>query len=115
MVLAVIPQIIPFLEMMGGEMPWNTRLLVNITTWVTENVLTGAYVLGTVVPGFMVAGRTRRGRLVMDNLKMKLPLFGQLISYAMIVQFAKVGSAHNPTTCFLFVAWRDKLLKLCIC
>lgn len=89
MVLVVIPQIIPFLEMMGGEMPWNTRLLVNITTWATENAVTGAYVLGTAVLAFVAAGRTRRGRYVIDSLKTKLPLFGQLISYAIIVQFAK--------------------------
>lgn len=89
MVLVVIPQIIPFLEMMGGEMPWNTRLLVDITTWATKNAVTGAYVLGTAVLIFVVAGRTSRGRYVIDSLKTKLPLFGQLISYAIIVQFAK--------------------------
>lgn len=89
MVLFVIPQIIPFLDMMGGEMPWNTRLLVSITTWATENAITGAYVLGAVVLGFVAAGRTRRGRYVIDSLKTRVPLFGRLISYAIIVQFAK--------------------------
>jgi type IV pilus assembly protein PilC len=89
MVLVVIPQIIPFLEMMGGEMPWNTRLLVDVTNWATENAVTGAYVLGAAVLIFVVAGRTSRGRYMLDSLKTKLPLFGQLISYAIIVQFAK--------------------------
>lgn len=89
MVLVVIPQIIPFLEMMGGEMPWNTRLLVTVTAWATENAVTGAYVLGVILLVFVVAQRTQRGRFGLDRLKMKMPLFGQLISYAIIVQFAK--------------------------
>jgi type IV pilus assembly protein PilC len=89
MVLVVIPQIIPFLEMMGGEMPWNTRLLVDITAWATANVPAAAPLLGAAVLVLMAAGRNRRGRYVMDKLKMRLPLFGQLISYAIIVQFAK--------------------------
>ncbi|MEW6540414.1 MAG: hypothetical protein AB1402_02210 [Bacillota bacterium] len=50
-----------------------------ITTWATENAITGAYVLGAVVLGFVAAGRTRRGRYVLDSLKTRVPLFGRLI------------------------------------
>jgi len=89
MVLVVIPQIIPFLEMMGGEMPWNTRLLVNVTALAQENAKAAGTVLGGVVLTLVLAGRNRRGRYLIDRLKMRLPLFGQLVSYAIIVQFAK--------------------------
>jgi type IV pilus assembly protein PilC len=89
MVLVVIPQIIPFLEMMGGEMPWSTKLLINIADFAMHNVPLAAPYLGMTVFGFLLAGRSRRGRYAIDSLKMRLPLFGLLIRYAIIVQFAK--------------------------
>lgn len=89
MMLVVIPQIIPFLQMMGGELPWNTKLLIAVTNFATANIKNIGLVLAGSILCFLVMNRTKVGRYRIDLLKMKMPLFGFLIRTSIIVQFAK--------------------------
>lgn len=89
MVLVVIPQIIPFLEMMGGEMPWNTRLLIDVTEFAGKNARSGGLALVAAGLLIFVLQKTRLGRYRLDLLKTRMPLFGFLIHNSIIVQFAK--------------------------
>ncbi|MBS4030374.1 MAG: type II secretion system F family protein [Clostridiales bacterium] len=89
MVLVVIPQIIPFLQMMGGELPWNTKLLISVTNFVTKNIKNIGMALVACIMMFLVIHRTKQGRYRIDLIKMKLPLFGFLIRTSIIVQFSK--------------------------
>lgn len=89
MVLGVIPKIIPFIEMMGGEMPWNTKLLVSVTNYTQNNIKSMAMGVASFAGAIFLLYRTRRGRYYLDYAKMLLPLFGVVIQYNIIVQFSK--------------------------
>lgn len=89
MVLVVIPQMIPFIEMMGGEMPWNTLLLIEITEYIGQNIETIAISLLSIIAFSLLAYRTRRGKYYMDFAKMYIPFAGIIIRYNLIVQFTK--------------------------
>jgi type IV pilus assembly protein PilC len=92
MVGFVIPRIIPFLEMMGGELPWNTRILVTAANLVSGHLKDiGLAVLAAASSGILLY-RVRRARYYMDLYMMRLPFFGFIIRYSMIVQFAKTLS-----------------------
>ncbi len=89
MLLVVIPQIIPFLQMMGGELPWNTKLLIDVTNYATANIKRISQTVAGGVLLFWALYKTKGGRYRFDQLKMKMPLFGFIIRTSIIVQFAK--------------------------
>jgi len=75
----VVPKITRMLEDMGQALPWPTQLLIEL-----NNLLAGYWwLLLLVVAGAMLAlARYRQsatGRLRLDRLQLKAPLFGQLL------------------------------------
>ncbi|MCL0106694.1 type II secretion system F family protein, partial [Peptococcaceae bacterium] len=72
----VIPKIMPFIQMQGGQVPWNTQLLMDISSYVQENL--GNIALGMLVSVILLAVLYKipfTGALI-DRYKMVLPVFG---------------------------------------
>ena len=63
----------------GGELPLPTQIVVSLSEFVKGNIL---YILGAVI-GIGIAFRrfykTEKGRVIMDNVFLKLPIFGILL------------------------------------
>ncbi|MCL0032881.1 type II secretion system F family protein [Peptococcaceae bacterium] len=85
----VIPQIMPFIQMQGGQVPWNTQLLMDISSYVQENL--GNIALGMLVSVILLAVLYKipfTGALI-DRYKMVLPVFGSIFQCGMLVHFSK--------------------------
>jgi type IV pilus assembly protein PilC len=88
-----IPSKINDLEkMMGGDLPWNTMVLV----YIADNVSANLARLGTGLGGLVVimagANCLPAGRGFIDRCKMYIPVLGSVFQYAIIVHFAKTFS-----------------------
>jgi type IV pilus assembly protein PilC len=79
-----------FHDLLGDKpLPPVTRFVLAVSNFMQHDglVLLGAVVAIVVIYNFV--GRTRRGRLAIDNLKLRMPLFGNLNRKTAISRFAR--------------------------
>ncbi len=85
----VIPVFEEMFEGMGGALPVPTQIVVNMSRFVKSNIF---YIVGGIVLVIFAIGRfykTERGRALMDDLFLKLPIFGDLIRKAAVAKFTR--------------------------
>jgi type II secretory pathway component PulF len=73
----------------GTELPWSTYLLMNLGKYSQKYGLFVAIILALVVMLFLSAIRQPRGRRWWDEAKLRLPLFGPLLSAFFYAQFCQ--------------------------
>jgi type IV pilus assembly protein PilC len=79
-----------FHDLLGNKpLPPATRLVIGVSGFMQHHglILLGAIVVVVIL--YKVIGRTRRGRLLIDNLKLRMPLFGNLNRKSAISRFAR--------------------------
>jgi len=85
----IIPSFIQMFEDLEVELPLPTRMLLNITNWVTSYWYV---VLVSPVAIFVLAKAitsTRTGRLVVDWMKFHVPLFGSIMNKGAVARFTR--------------------------
>jgi type IV pilus assembly protein PilC len=91
LLIFIVPRFqVIFQDLLGDKpLPPVTRFVLGVSDFMQHQglVLLGAVVAIVVIYNFI--GRTRRGRLAIDNLKLRLPLFGNLNSKTAISRFAR--------------------------
>lgn len=88
----VIPVFKTMFEGMGGALPVPTQIVLNMSDFVRDNIL---YIIGAAAV-FVFAFRrfynTKKGRALIDDLALKLPVFGMLIRKVAVARFARTMS-----------------------
>ena len=84
----VIPAFEKMFKEQGMELHWMTAMLI----WISNSIaswkgLLFAVVVTLAVVGMMAWGRTTTGERVMDSVKLKLPIFGNIIKKAVTARF----------------------------
>ena len=92
MLLFVIPIFIDMFADLDVEMPGITMWVMNTSEWMTEHwyMILGLIIL--VIVAYKMIYRTEQGRLAIDSVKMKMPLFGKLTVKTACAQFARTMS-----------------------
>jgi general secretion pathway protein F len=89
LLIVVVPQITSVFDDMGKTLPWNTRLLITVSTvaggywWLLIPAGTGGYFT------FRRWSRTSRGRGVLDRAKLRMWLIGPLVRFVASARFAR--------------------------
>jgi type IV pilus assembly protein PilC len=88
MLTYVIPKFAEFFEGFGAELPWFTRLLINFSVGLKQNVL---IVLVTAGAGMYLFNRFIKGsgRLWWDRVKLRIPLVGGVLHRFALLQFTQ--------------------------
>jgi general secretion pathway protein F len=92
LLIVVVPQITSVFEDMGKTLPWNTRLLIAVSTlaggywWLLIPAGVGGYF------GFRRWSRTPRGRALLDRAKLRMWLIGPLARFVASARFARTLS-----------------------
>jgi len=94
LVIAVILVfVIPVFEKMfadfGGALPAPTELVVNLSKFVKGNILYIIGALGVFVYGFKRFYGTEKGRVLVDDSLLKLPVFGPLLRKVAVAKFTR--------------------------
>ena len=90
MTIFIIPTFAGIFEQLGAELPAFTLMLVNLSNTLRSSfsfVLIGALIVGTFL--FVQYYKTPTGRRHVDQLILKLPLFGDLIQKTATAQFSR--------------------------
>jgi type IV pilus assembly protein PilC len=74
---------------MGSALPVATQVVVNLSRAIKSNIF---YIIGAMVIFIYAIRRfykTEKGRILMDDLVLRLPLFGQLVRKAAVAKFSR--------------------------
>ena len=73
----------------GAQLPAFTRLVLGISDAVKDNFLATLAILAVVVVVFILIGKTKPGRRLYDKVKLKIPVFGPVVTKVAISRFTR--------------------------
>lgn len=89
LVFFVLPRFQGIFDQLGQELPFITRLMVDITTFLTTYKLWMALAVVMAVVGFTRWVSTSEGRLKWDTIKLKLPIIGTIFTEIEVNRFSR--------------------------
>lgn len=95
MIVFMVPQIRNLYETLGQEdLPFITEVLVSIGGILSNpfTLMLTLFVVFSFVIGFRMYNNTKGGRLLVDRLKLKIPVFGNLIAKIQLTEFCRLTS-----------------------
>lgn len=89
MMIKVMPKLVEVFQNMGSELPWQTRILMSISNFLVAYWwIVIAIIIGVVVV-VRYYGKTKSGRFVLSNIKLRIPVFGKMFKMVNIVRFTR--------------------------
>ena len=92
MLLYVIPIFIDMFKEIDIDMPKFTMFVMGISEWAGAHIYVIVAVVLAVFAAYQAYYRAPNGRKVIDKIKMKMPLFGQLVIKSNCSRFARTAS-----------------------
>lgn len=89
MMIYVIPQLTGVLKESGTDLPLATNIIINTSIFLQSYWWLLLILLIGLGIGFKYLGSTDRGKTILDKLKLKLPIFGKLLSMIYVVRFTR--------------------------
>ncbi len=89
LLIVVIPNFVGMFESSGVPLPWPTKLVVNLSNFVASYIL---IIVGIIVGAYFLFKQyyaTDRGEQVVDQIKLKLPVFGELVQKSSVARFSR--------------------------
>jgi type IV pilus assembly protein PilC len=88
----VIPVFKEMFEGMGGSLPLPTQIVVAMSDFVKNNILYIIGCSGLTIFALKKYYNTKKGRILLDDLSLKLPVFGTLIRKVAVAKFTRTMS-----------------------
>ncbi len=85
----VIPVFKEMFEGMGGALPLPTQIVCNMSDFVKGNILYIGGGIALFIFAFKRFYKTEKGRILLDDLSLKLPVFGMLIRKVAVAKFTR--------------------------
>jgi len=85
----VIPVFEEMFEGMGGALPVPTQIVVNMSRFIKSNILYIIGLIGALIFAIRHFYKTEKGQILMDDLFLRIPLFGPLIRKAAVSKFTR--------------------------
>jgi len=89
MMTYIIPRFRTLFDGLNMQLPWITSFVLNISTAITAYFPMAAAATAALVVALLLAMRTKRGRAVFDQIKLKAPVFGPIFRKLAISRFAR--------------------------
>lgn len=92
LMIVVVPTFVQMFEQSGVTLPLPTRVVVAISDFLQSNILYIAVGIGAAIFFFKRYYATDNGEKVVDNLKLHMPLIGDLIRKSSVARFSRTLS-----------------------
>jgi len=89
MMIFVIPKLTEMYRDFGSELPFLTRALIGVSDAMVKYWYILAAVVGGIVFAFKSYAKTKEGRYKIDEMLLKLPIFGELKKKVILTDFAR--------------------------
>lgn len=89
LLVKVVPVFKDIFEGLGGDLPWPTKVTVTLSEFLQQRwYIFIALIIGIIV-FFHYWGKTPSGRMTIDILKLRMPLFGPLVMKSSVAKFCR--------------------------
>ena len=88
----IVPQFASILTQLGGDLPAITKGLIWVSNFLQTKSLLLLGIILAVMFAYRTYYRTNKGRHVIDRIKLKIPVFGNLISKSSLASFSRTFS-----------------------
>ncbi|MFT5686807.1 MAG: type IV pilus assembly protein PilC [Myxococcota bacterium] len=86
-------KVVPTFEVMfadfGGTLPAPTQFVIDLSNWLQANFLVIVVAAVALIFGFRFMYNNKRGRLIIDRVSLKLPVFGDLLTKVAVARFCR--------------------------
>lgn len=89
LLLKVVPTFEAMFSEMGGAMPAPTQFVINLSKWLQGNFIFIVVGIAATIFAVRFAYRNPKGRMAIDRLLLKLPVFGDLLSKTAVARFCR--------------------------
>jgi type II secretory pathway component PulF len=87
--LVMVPKFAAMFKEMGSTMPLPTRILIGVSDGFVSYWWIGVLLVVAAVTAYRIRTRTPEGKLALDTLKLRLPVFGNILMANALAQFAR--------------------------
>lgn len=88
----VVPQFASVYENFNADLPGPTLAAIAISKFITGNVILFIFLLLVFIGMIFLVYMTDRGRYIMDSIKIKIPVVGQVVKNSIMSKFARTFS-----------------------
>ena len=92
-IIVLLVFVIPVFQKMfadfGGTLPGLTQMVVNLSGFIRKYIIFLLFGIGVVILAFRTYHKTNAGRLQVDRLVLKLPVFGPLLKKTAVANFTR--------------------------
>ena len=92
MLVVVVPKVMHIFETFNEVLPWYTRALIGLSTFLQGYWWLLILLVGGISWGFVTWKRRPRGRAAWDDFKLRVPIFGRLAQLIAISRFSRTLS-----------------------
>lgn len=85
----IVPQFASILIQLNAPLPFITRMLMAVSEFLQNSTLILVAVVAAIVFAYRAYYKTPKGRHVIDDMKLRMPVFGNLIQKSAISSFAR--------------------------
>lgn len=89
LLIKVVPTFKGIFDMLGGELPLPTQILLALSEFLRHYFLYGVAGVVAFVIALIRFIKTEKGRFIYDSFKLKIPIFGELIRKVSISKFSR--------------------------
>jgi len=92
MLTFIVPIFAGMFESLGAELPKPTQIVINISNWLKRNMLLIIGGLIGLVVAYKMGMKHPKTRYILDGIKLKLPIFGDLVRKNAVARFSRTLS-----------------------
>mgnify|MGYP002675480035 CR=1 FL=1 len=89
LVFFILPQFQEMIDELGGKVPLLTRIVMDIASFIKDNILLILLVLGLIVFGLVLFFHTKPGKVTKDYLGLHLPFIGKIKKNLITTRFSR--------------------------
>jgi type IV pilus assembly protein PilC len=89
LLVGIVPKFERMFTSLHAKLPAVTVIVLAISKWVTNNLLTVVVIVILTVIGYILAMKTKPGQKIKDTVVLKLPVFGPLFQKVALSRFAR--------------------------
>jgi type IV pilus assembly protein PilC len=97
MLLFVIPKFMGFFNSSGAELPAITKLMLGLSDFITNNWMILLGVLMMIGAGFKLYKSSPGGRMAIDSLKLRAPVFSKAVTRILAARFSRTLATLTST------------------
>ncbi len=92
MLTFIVPIFAGMFEGLGAELPKPTQIVMNISNWLKSNMLLIFIIFAVIIAAYKLLNKNPKTKYYLDLVKLKMPIFGQLIRKSAVAKFSRTLS-----------------------